>query len=145
MPALTRRRNDDPHREGWIVNYGDVHVGYIGQRAGVPVAAPQWCWSCGFHPGCEPGQHRSGVADSFDAARAGFETDWNALLPKLSQSAFDECRRSRAFHAWKDRMWASGCRLPTQESSGRSRCFCGAEIDVVRTEQHVYAAHMGRD
>jgi len=25
---------------------------------------------------------------------------------------------------------------------GRSRCFCGAKIDIAGTEQHVYAAHM---
>jgi hypothetical protein len=58
MPALTRRPNYDPHRTGWHVYYGDVHVGSIGKRAGVPVSAPQWQWSCGFYPGMEPGQQR---------------------------------------------------------------------------------------
>ena len=141
MLALTRRRGVDPHREVWSVSYGDVIVGTIGRRAGVPVTAAQWSWSCGFHPGCKPGQHRSGVAETFQDARAGFEAAWHQLLPQLSETAFDECRRSRGFHDWKDRMWACGCRLPTQETSGRSRCFCGAEIGV-GCEEHVYAEHM---
>ena len=36
MPALTRRRSDNPHRKTWHVYYGDVRVGLIGERAGVP-------------------------------------------------------------------------------------------------------------
>ena len=141
MPSLSRGRNHHPHREGWHVYFCDVRVGTIGRRAGVPVTGQQWSWSCGFYPGLEPGQHRSGVAESFEDARTRFEADWNALLPQLSEASFEECRRSNAFHAWKDRMWASGCRMPTQETSGRSRCFCGAEIGVA-CEQHIYACHM---
>lgn len=35
MPALTRRRSkDDPHRETWLIYFGDVRVGAIGRRAG---------------------------------------------------------------------------------------------------------------
>jgi len=41
MPALTRRRNDDPHREGWRVFYDDVAVGSISKLAGVPVDSDQ--------------------------------------------------------------------------------------------------------
>ncbi|SHN86774.1 hypothetical protein [Bradyrhizobium erythrophlei] len=37
MPALTRRRSDNPHQVTWHVYWGDVHVGTIGERAGVPV------------------------------------------------------------------------------------------------------------
>jgi len=37
MPALTRRRSPDTSQETWLVYYGDVRVGSIGQRAGVPV------------------------------------------------------------------------------------------------------------
>jgi hypothetical protein len=33
---LTRRPDNDPHRKGWLVYYGDVRVGHIGIRAGVP-------------------------------------------------------------------------------------------------------------
>jgi hypothetical protein len=141
MSNLTRRRSIDPHCEVWNILYDDVVVGHIGRRGGVPVTASQWGRSVGFYPGCEPGQHRSGVAESFEVARAGFEADWHQLLSQLSETAFDECRRSRAFHAWKDRMWASGCRLPTQERSGRSCCFCGASISVA-CDEHIYASHM---
>jgi hypothetical protein len=142
MPALTRRRSNDPHRETWNIAYGDVIVGHIRRRSGVPVSAPQWGWSVGFHPGMKPGQHRSGVAATFAAARAGFEEDWHRLLPQLSVAAFDECRRSRAFHAWKSKMWATGCKMPTQAPDGRSQCFCGAEIGVASVSEHVYAVHM---
>ena len=33
-------------------------------------------------------------------------------------------------------------RLPTEFAEGRSRCFCGAEIDIAGTSPHVYAVHM---
>jgi hypothetical protein len=47
MPALTRRRYPErPDR--WHVYYGDVHVGTIAIRAGVPVDVDQWGWDCGF-------------------------------------------------------------------------------------------------
>jgi hypothetical protein len=141
MPALTRRPNDDPHRTGWHVYYGDVHVGAIGTRAGVPVSAPQWQWSCGFYPGLEPGQRTSGVAEDFETARAGFEDDWRRLMPQLSENAFEEWRQTRAFHAWKEKMWECGRRLPTQERSGRSACFCGAAIDMETADRHILDAH----
>jgi hypothetical protein len=34
--------------------YGDVHVGAIAVRPGVPFDADQWGWTCGFYPGMEP-------------------------------------------------------------------------------------------
>jgi hypothetical protein len=37
MPALTRRRSDNPHQTTWHVYYDDIRVGRIGERAGVPV------------------------------------------------------------------------------------------------------------
>src|SRR5258708_23796023 len=54
MPALTSRRSRDAHAESWQIFYGDVHVGTIGVRAGVPNDVDQWGWSCGFYPGSEP-------------------------------------------------------------------------------------------
>ena len=57
-------------------------------------------------------------------------------------SDFDKYRQYRAHEAWKHAMWEAGCKLPTQMPDGRSRCFCGAEIDIAGTEQHVYTAHM---
>jgi len=142
MPKLTRRRTADRHRETWHVYYGEVRVGAIGERAGVPVHGDQWGWSCGFYPGLEPGQHRYGTAKTFEAARGGFEADWNALLSEIPEGAFDEYRRHRALHAWKETMWAAGLPLPTQVASGRSQCYCGAQIDVRSVDQHIDAEHM---
>jgi hypothetical protein len=90
----------------------------------------------------EPGMHRTGIAEGFEAARAGFEKDWACIVPTLTEADFEECRRSRAFLAWKYRMWDCGCRLPTQERSGRSHCFCGAGIDSDTLDRHVVTAHM---
>jgi hypothetical protein len=42
MPALTRRRLKDAHAESWQIFYGDVQVGTIGIRAGVPTDVDQW-------------------------------------------------------------------------------------------------------
>jgi hypothetical protein len=69
MPTLTRRRSDNPHLVTWRVYCGDVHIGTIGERAGVPVGVDQWQWSCGFYPGLHPGQHRYGTAELRGSAR----------------------------------------------------------------------------
>jgi hypothetical protein len=62
MPTLTRRHNNDLHRESLSIFYQDVRVGTIGWRAGVPVEVDQWGWSLSFYPDLEPGQRGSGSA-----------------------------------------------------------------------------------
>jgi hypothetical protein len=114
----------------------------IGIRSGNPTGGDQWSWSCGFYPGSNPGDATNGTATSFDAARAAFESAWCVFLSKRTEADFLEYRRHRASDAWKRAMWDAGCRLPTQMADGRSRCFCGAEIDVNTTSAHIYAAHM---
>lgn len=57
MPALTRRRSDNPHREIWHVNF-DGRVGTIGTVAGVPIHADLWAWSIGFASAREPCRER---------------------------------------------------------------------------------------
>ena len=47
MPALTRRPARD-RLDCWRVFYGDVCVGTIGRRVGVPNGVDQWEWSCGY-------------------------------------------------------------------------------------------------
>jgi fructosamine-3-kinase len=42
LPILTHRRSDNDHSENWSVYYSDVRVGWIGQRAGVPIDVDQW-------------------------------------------------------------------------------------------------------
>ena len=34
-------------------------------------------------------------------------------------------------------MFDAGLPLPTQLTSGRSKCFCGAEIDIAGVDRHV--------
>ncbi|WP_316196728.1 hypothetical protein [Bradyrhizobium sp. SZCCHNS3053] len=139
---LTRRPIEDPHRAGWHVYFGDVRVGHISMRAGVPTHLPQWGWSCGFYPGCEPGQQIAGSAETFEEARAAFEQAWSKLASIRTEQHFEEWRRDRDWTAWKYRMWEKGCRMPTQNTNGRSRCFCGAEITIA-CEEHIHTVHRG--
>jgi hypothetical protein len=83
MTTLTRRRNHDPHREGWRIFFGDVQVGTITKRGGVPIDVDQWEWRCGFFPGTEPWQQRDGSAGTYEEARAAFQSAWRDLLPQL--------------------------------------------------------------
>jgi hypothetical protein len=141
MNALIRRRS--PHRANcWHVYYGDVDVGWIGVRSGVPVDVDQWEWNCGFYPVSHRGQSADGTARSFKAARCDFAVAWRALLPTLTEADFTEYRRQRAWTAWMYAMWDTGHKLPTQRPDLRSRCFCGEAIDSRSTERHVYSCHM---
>jgi hypothetical protein len=142
MPALTRRRSDNPHH----VYYGDVRIGSIGERAGVPVDVDQWQWSCGFYPGLHPGQHRYGTAPNFDEARAGFEANWNDLLPEIPEDAFEEYRHDRKWRAEMAATRASGEKLPSEVFSTMTRCVCGVQFDSWKPDEsydhrgHIYAA-----
>ena len=49
MTELTRRRMKDSKVDVWHVYYGDVQVGSIGMRSGVPNEVDQWGWTCGFN------------------------------------------------------------------------------------------------
>jgi len=142
MPKLTRRPSNDSLQESWRFFYGDVPVGWIGLRAGVPSDADQWGWKCGFYPGMEPGQHRGGSAETFKLAQRAFRSAWCRLLPNLREEHFEAYRRIGAFHKWRYRMWNEGVKLPTQLASGKSKCFCGVAINLRNTEQHVYKMHM---
>ena len=141
MPALTRRRNPE-RQDCWHVDYGDVHVGTIARSIGNPNAAPQWQWRCGFYPGCDPGQHRSGTSATLDEARADFAAVWAILQPTRTETDFDAWRCQRARTAWKYAMWDAGMKMPTQTVDGRTRCFCGAAIDDRTTSDHIHACHM---
>ena len=118
MPTLTRRRYPERH-DCWHVYYGDVHVGTIAIRAGVPVDVDQWGGDCGFYPRSHHGLHVQGTAETFEQARADFEAAWREYLPKCSQADFEECRRQCARTSWKYAMWDNGCRMPTQSTDGR--------------------------
>jgi hypothetical protein len=141
MPTLTRRRDPNSHEEGWLILYGDVHVGTIGKGSGNPTGGDQWTWHCGFYPGSNPGDGANGTATNFDAVRAAFEGAWSVFLSKRTEADFLEYRRHRASTAWMYAMWDARCKLPTQTADGRARCFCGAEIGIANMDQHIYAAH----
>ena len=139
MSELTRRREKDRHQENWQVFYGDVCIGWIGERAGAPKTADRWGWTCGFYP---RDRHVSGTTGSFDQARADFEAAWRDYLAGCTDADFEQHRRQEAWTRWKYEMCEAGCRMPTQMTDGRSRCFCGAEIDNGSTHDHIIACHM---
>ncbi len=139
MPDLTRRREKGGHQESWQVYYGDVRIGWIGERAGAPKSTEQWGWTCGFHP---RDRHVSGTAGSFDQARREFERAWQDYLPCCSPDDFDAWHYQQAATAWKYRMWDTGCRIPTQTVDDRSRCFCGVEISTASIGDHIIARHI---
>lgn len=143
MRTLTRRPDKDPQREGWFVYFGDVRVGYIGKRSGAPLHEPQWSWSCGFYPGCDPGQQTHGTGVDFDDARAEFEKAWARLSATRTEAHYQIWRQSRDLHAWKDRMHDERLPMPTQRPNNRAQCFCGAEITNATMDGHVRTAHRG--
>jgi hypothetical protein len=141
MPTLTRRRSPD-RPDCWHVYYGVIRVGTIAERAGVPIDVDQWGWQCGFYPPSHHGQHFDGTAETFDQARAEFEAVWREYLPKCTEVDFEEYRRQEAWTAWKYAMHDAHLGLPTQFAEGRTRCFCGATIDIPGMTSHVYAPHL---
>ena len=142
MTELTRRRDGTSTRERGHIYYGEVRVGSIGLRAGAPATSTEpWEWSCGFDPPAHLGIV-TGSAPSFNHARAAFEKAWKAYLPRCKGSDFDIWRRQQALVRWKYMMWEAACKLPTQMPNGRSRCFCGAEIEIRTMTEHIYSAHL---
>ena len=143
MSELTRRRDRSRNEETWLIFLEDVHIGTIGRRAGVPTEAEQWGWRCGF---LLSGSRRSARAEwtaaDFDHARSEFGAAWRTLRLSYTDADFTDYRRARAWTAWKQTMWKTGRKLPTQTQEGRARCFCGAEIDIASMDGHVTAAHM---
>jgi hypothetical protein len=141
IPELARRRSLE-RQNCWHVYYGDVRVGTIAMRPGVPVDVDQWSWQCGFYPLEQGGRRLGNTTATFEQARDAFEAAWNAYLPLCTEADFNEYRRRRAFTAWKYAMHDAGLPLPTQTISGRTRCFCGAAIDIKGVDRHIHEAHM---
>ena len=107
MPALTRRRDPDARQESWLVYHGDVHVGAIAIRSGIPHNQAPWGWRCGFYPGSEPGEFLSGVAASFEQARVAFETAWRVFSAKRTEADYQVWRDQRDWTARKFALWDS--------------------------------------
>jgi hypothetical protein len=149
MPALTRRRYPERH-DCWHVYYGDVQCGTIAKRTGNPSDTDAWEWICGFYPGCHPGEHTNGTAETFDQARASFEMAWKVFLANRTEADFQEWRDSRDWHARKYAMWERGEKMPSQIPTSIMGCPCGERFDshdppaVTFTGGHIYAAQMVR-
>jgi hypothetical protein len=142
MSELTRRRDLEAADECWHVYYGDVRVGTIAKRIGIPFGEYPWGWACGFYPGCHPREQTHGAAATFDQARADFEEAWRVFLSNRTEADFQARRAAQAFTAWEYKMWDAGHRLPTQATDGRSTCVCGAAHTIVSVPYHVRSAHM---
>jgi hypothetical protein len=137
MTALTRRQDIDVQYECWHVYYGDVRVGTIAKRIGIPPGEDPWGWACGFYPGCHPREQTHGTAATFDQARAEFEEARRVFLSHRTEADFQEWRYARASTAWKYRMWDTGHRLPTQSTSCRATCFTIGSVS-----DHIISAHL---
>jgi hypothetical protein len=136
MPALTLRRSPD-RNDCWHVYYGDVRVGSIAKRIGIPRDQAPWGWSCGFYPGSPPGECTTGTAATLDEARAGFEAAWRAFLEKRTELDFQEWRDQQNWTARKHVMWERGELMPSQKPSSLMRCTCGQVFDSHRVKETV--------
>jgi hypothetical protein len=91
--------------------YGDVRVGTIGLRTGNPIETDPWQWGCGFYPGSRPGECTSGIASTFEDARASFMQAWTVFLSRRTEADFDEWREQRDWTARKYAAWERGERV----------------------------------
>ncbi|MBR0916523.1 hypothetical protein [Bradyrhizobium japonicum] len=98
-------------------------------------------WSCGFYPGIEPGQHRSGIIATFKEASDAFQRAWQELAASCTEADYEAWREQRDWTTWKHRMHDRALPLPTQRSEGAARCFCGAVITNPSLVSHIRAAH----
>jgi hypothetical protein len=120
--------------ESWLIFYGDVHVSQIRKVEGF---SPQWEWRCGFYPGSEPGEYRSGTADQFDQARSYFEAAWRVFWRTAPRLTSRHGATIGTGHARKYAMWERGEKLPTQKPNSTMRCPCGELFDSHRLEHTV--------
>jgi hypothetical protein len=146
MPELTRRRSLDAPEDCWHVYYGDVRVGTIAIRTGVPHHEDPWGWICGFYPGSEPGEYLDRTAAIFNQARADFETAWRIFSAKRTEADYQAWRDQRDWTERKYAMWERGERMPSQMPSSLMTCPCGVAFDSHDPEGsyvhrvHIYAA-----
>ena len=113
MPELTRRRSLESPDECWHVYYGDVHVGTIALRTGMPPGEDPWDWNCGFYPGSHPGECTDGTAATFKRARADFEKAWRVFLSKRTEADFQAWRDQRDWTTEKYRRFDRHERMPS--------------------------------
>jgi hypothetical protein len=151
MPELTGRRSTEAREECWHIYYGDVHAGTIAIRAGIPYDEDPWGWHCGFYPGSYLGECASGVAATFDQARAGFEQAWRVFLSKRTEADFQKWRDQRDWTARKYALWDAGKKLePPSHGPGKPRsrfrkCPSGEVFDMHRLHENlIHVPHISR-
>ena len=140
MPFLTRRRSTESP-DCWHIYCGDVQAGTIAMRTGNPHDTEPWEWICGFYPGSKPGEIQSGTSATFEDARAEFANAWKIFFANRTEVDFQAWRYQRDSTGWKYAMGDRGFKLPTQLASGRSKCFCGADLTIGNVTDHIRAAH----
>ena len=95
-----------------------------------------WRWSCGFYPGCNPGQQSAGNVVTFEDAKAAFQVAWDVLRPQVTPAMLDEWRTQRDWTEQKYALWDAGKSLRDFEwSSGKPaerfmKCACGEVFDM---------------
>ena len=138
-PAHTPPQQRRSPSRTWLIHLNDVRIGVIGRRAGVPSSAPQWGWSRGFYPGVDPGW--TGIAETFDDARAAFQGAWVELAVTLTEANYKTWRRQRDWTAWKDRIARSSA--PATHAARRRRCALLLRrcVSIQALEAHVRTAH----
>jgi hypothetical protein len=114
-----------------MLAHGDVRIGTIAKRVGIPNDQPRWGWSCGFYPGSERGEGMGGAAATFDQAKADFETAWRTFLAKRTEADFQAWRDHQEWTERKYAIWKRSERLPTQKPT------CGQMFDSHRLEDTV--------
>jgi hypothetical protein len=82
---------EDSKVDVWHLYFGDVQVGTIRMRSGVPNDIDQWRWTCGFDS--QRFRIAEGTAPTFALARAKLEEAWQAYLPGAD---FAQHREQRA-------------------------------------------------
>ena len=115
MLELTRS-DPEAQQETWLIYYGDVRFGVIAERQPRQYAR----LAVGLAASIRAAIYQS-TPSVWPRPRGAFEVAWRGFLARRTRPDFDEYRRDRAFHAWKQAMWAKGLKLPTQLADGRSR------------------------
>jgi hypothetical protein len=103
VPELTPPPLPDAREECWQIFYGDVRVGTIAKRVGIPRDQHLWGWTCGFYPGSHAGECTGGAAATLDQAKADFEKAWTVFLSKRTEADFQEWRDQQD---WTERKYA---------------------------------------
>jgi hypothetical protein len=147
MPELTRRRDPEAPDECWHVYHGDVRVGTIAKRVGIPFDEELWGWLCGFYPGCHPRERTDGTAATFNQARTEFEEAWQVFLSNRTEATSPNGAINGIGSRGNMPCGRRGEKLPSQRPNTMMRCPCGETFDGHRLEHtvihvpHISAAH----